>query len=64
MKEGKKVPGAVKAKMEEALGLRFRGVQGLAGKEHTATGPRFLHVLIKAKKDGSFEMPPWEERCP
>jgi hypothetical protein len=63
MREGKKISNSDKVKMEEAMGLKFPGTPGLRGKEHLATGPRFLQALVKAKKDNNYDLPAWEERC-
>ena len=62
LREGRKVSSGQKVRMEESLGRRFPGTPGLGGKEHTATGPRFLQALLKSKKDNNYELPPWEER--
>jgi len=62
-KEGKKISGAEKVRLEEALGQKFRGTPGFSGRDHSATGPRFLQALVKSKKDDNYELPPWEERC-
>ena len=62
-REGKKISTSEKVRMEEELVQRFRGISGMAGKEHSATGPKFLQTLVKSKKDGNYDLPPWEDRC-
>ena len=47
---------------EESLGKVHPGTPGLSGKHHTSTGRRFLSALVKAKKEGSLELPAWEDR--
>ena len=61
-RDGKKISCGEKVRLEEALTQRFPGTPGLTGKEHSATGPKFLQALIKSKKDGNYDLPPWEER--
>ena len=61
-REGKKISASEKVKMEEALVQKFRGISGMAGKEHSATGSKFLQTLVKTKKEGNYDLPPWEER--
>ena len=61
-KEIKKVSAVDKVALEEALSRKSPGVLGLTGKTHTAAGRKFLQTLLKSKKEGSFELPRWEER--
>ena len=46
---------------EEALGHRFPGTPGLAGKDHPAAGAKFLQTLMKPKRRGNFDLLPWEK---
>ena len=59
----KKIAPGEKIRLEEQLGLRHPGTAGLSGKEYSATGRQFLQRLIKEKREGSYEVPRWEERC-
>ena len=61
-RDGKNVSSGDKIKLEEAICQRFPGTLGLAGRGHTATGPKLLQALLKAKKEDSYELPPWEDR--
>ena len=63
-KDCRKVPAKTKVALEEALGQKHPGTPGLTGKQHSSTGRSFLQLLLKAKKEGSYDLPRWEDRCP
>ena len=62
LKDNKKTPAATKVALEESLGRKHPGTPGLTGKLHSAVGRKFLQTLLKTKKEGSYELPRWEER--
>jgi hypothetical protein len=61
-KDSNKLSMADKASLEDTLSKKHPGTPGLSGKSHTAAGRKFLQSLIKFKKDGSYELPQWEDR--
>jgi hypothetical protein len=61
-KDNKKVAPGDKIRLEEALGQTCPGTAGLSGKEHSATGRKFLQLLIKERREKTYDIPAWEER--
>ena len=61
-KDSKKVSTKDKIVLEEELSKKHPGTLGLSGKQHTAAGRKFLQTLIKSRKDGTYDLPSWEER--
>lgn len=61
-KDSKRIAPGEKIRMEEQLGQTHPGTVGLSGKDYSATGRKFLQLLLKEKRDQTFEIPKWEER--
>ena len=61
-KDNNKLSMADKGALEETLSMKHPGTPGLSGKCYSAAGKQFVHLLIKSRKDGSYDLPQWEER--